>query len=202
MLCDRTSRVSDGRSPPVASNAIDISSPPRMMDRDYPDSNTVHSSTPTSENNSSSSPILHVSSTCKPKLSFSISRLLGDDSNKLDNDHSNRREDSGVSENGGDSSSARTTPASSSSPMMVLTSSAGCCVGYVGQPYFSSASDLKTSCVPVMSPHYDPLQSGANGTVIRVPAHRPAGLSYPGTVSFPWVGSQGMVKDRIPGEFN
>ncbi|KAG8184041.1 hypothetical protein JTE90_011539 [Oedothorax gibbosus] len=206
MLCDRSARV----SPPVATNAIDISSPPRMPDsiRDYhPDSNnTVRSnnSSPTSDNpnSASSSPILHVSSTSssstKPKLSFSISRLLGnEDNNKLDNDsNNNRREDSGVSENGGDSS-ARTTPASSSSPMMVLSSTSGCCVGYVGQPYFSSA-DMKSS---VMAQHYDPMQSGANGTVIRVPAHRPsATMAYPGAVGFPW--SQGMVKDRIPVPFS
>ncbi|GFW44107.1 t-cell leukemia homeobox protein 3 [Trichonephila clavipes] len=216
MLCDRTSRFTDGRSPPVASNAIEVSSPTTriggVVERDFMDSipistNTGHSaSPPTSENHSSSSPVLHTS-TNKPKLSFSISRLLGDDS-KVDNDNNNnhRKEDSRSSTDnnsghGGDSSSARTTPASSTapSPMMGMSSS-GCCVGFPTQSYFSTA-DLKVSSVPVMSPHYDPLQSGANGTVIRVPAHRPGPLSYPTTVSFPWVGSQGMVKDRIPGQF-
>ncbi|GFQ66646.1 t-cell leukemia homeobox protein 3 [Trichonephila clavata] len=216
MLCDRTSRFTDGRSPPVASNAIEVSSPTTriggVMERDFMDTipistNTGHSaSPPTSENHSSSSPVLHTS-TNKPKLSFSISRLLGDDS-KVDNDNNNnhRKEDSRSSTDnnsghGGDSSSARTTPASSTapSPMMGMSSS-GCCVGFPTQSYFSTA-DLKVSCVPVMSPHYDPLQSGANGTVIRVPAHRPGPLSYPTTVSFPWVSSQGMVKDRIPVPF-
>ncbi|GFR04577.1 t-cell leukemia homeobox protein 3 [Trichonephila clavata] len=104
MLCDRTSRFTDGRSPPVASNAIEVSSPTTriggVMERDFMDTipistNTGHSaSPPTSENNSSSSPVLHTS-TNKPKLSFSISRLLGDDS-KVDNDNNNnhRKEDS------------------------------------------------------------------------------------------------------------
>ncbi|GIY90460.1 t-cell leukemia homeobox protein 3 [Caerostris darwini] len=214
MLCDRTSRFTEGRSPPMATNAIEVPSPTTriggVMEREFLDNvplstSTGHSaSPPTSENNSSSSPVLHTSST-KPKLSFSISRLLGDDS-KADNDDNNnhRKEDSRSStdNNGGDSSSARTTPASSTaaSPLMVMSSSGACCTGFPTQSYFSTA-DLKVSCVPVMSPHYDPLQSGANGTVIRVPAHRPGPLSYPTTVSFPWVGSQGMVKDRIPVPF-
>ncbi|XP_035231125.1 homeobox protein EMX2-like isoform X2 [Stegodyphus dumicola] len=210
MLCDRSSRT----SPPVASNAIEVTNVTTriagIMDREYMEQAPMSTATvqstspPTSENNSSSSPVNHSSST-KPKLSFSISRLLGDDS-RQDNDNNHRKEDSRSSTDnnsghGGDSSSARTTPASSSaaSPMMVM-SSGGCCVGLSAQAYFSTA-DLKTSCVPVMTPHYDPLQSGANGTVIRVPAHRPAPLSYPTTVNFPWVGSHGMGKDRIPVPF-
>ncbi|XP_015909792.1 T-cell leukemia homeobox protein 1 [Parasteatoda tepidariorum] len=212
MLCDRTARVGEGRSPPLAANAIDIANPSTriggVLDTDYMDNMTTrHSSPPTSENNSSSSPIMQESST-KPKLSFSISRLLGDDS-KVDSDNNNNhRKDDGRSStdnnsvHGCDSSSARTTPASSTaaSPMMVISSS-GCCPGLNNQPPYFSTSDLKMSTMSGMVPHYDPLQSGANGTVIRVPAHRPAPLSYHTTVSFPWVGSQGIVKDRIPVPF-
>lgn len=161
-------------------------------------SSAGHSPNPNSGDNSSSSPVSHSSS--KPKLSFSISRLLGDESNHQDDNH--RKEDSRYSsDNSGDErqddrdsnqDSARTTPVSSS-PMIISSS---CCSGLTAQAYFTAAADLKASTMPVMA-HYDPLQGGANGTVIRVPAHRPAPLSYPATVNFPWVGSQGMVKDRL-----
>ncbi|XP_054712356.1 homeobox protein HMX1-like [Uloborus diversus] len=209
MLCDRTART----SPPVASSAIEIApnTTARLsgaMDFSDPLSSCAanHSSSPVSENNNSSpSPVLQSSN--KPKLSFSISRLLGSEENNshggeeqdhMDkNDHQDnhcdnggpdhRREDSSRSSN---SSSARTTP---SSPMISM--SGGCCTG---QSYFA---DYKTSMPMMTTQHYDPLQSGANGTVIRVPAHRPAPLTYQTAVSFPWVGSQGMVKDRIPVPF-
>lgn len=199
MLCDRNSRVADARSPPVASNAIDVTSTSTRLcsgqDRDYSDpipmsAMTGHSSSPpVIENHSSSSPISHASSN-KPKLSFSISRLLGDDSTEPQ-ESDNKDNNNSQSSTDNSCSSARTTPAS---PVMV-----SCPAVITSQSYFSPA-ELKASSVPVMAQHYDPLQSGANGTVIRVPAHRPAHLSYPAAVSFPWVGSQGIVKDRIPGK--
>lgn len=196
MLCDRSSHTSDARSPPVATSAVEVASPNLRIctgqDRDYSDHipmstmTSQSSSPPATENHSSSSPILH-GSVNKPKLSFSISRLLGDDSREQDSDN----RDNNISRSSTDNScgSARTTPAS---PVMV-----SCPSIITSQSYYSPT----VSSVPVVvSSHYDPLQSGANGTVIRVPAHRPAPLSYPTAVSFPWAGSQGQFKDRIPGK--
>lgn len=194
MLCDRSSRTSDARSPPVATSSVEVTSPNLRIctgqDRDYSDHipmstmTSQSSSPPATENHSSSSPILH-GSVNKPKLSFSISRLLGDDSREQDSDN----RDNNISRSSTDNScgSARTTPAS---PVMV-----SCPSVITSQSYYSPVSS-----VSVMASHYDPLQSGANGTVIRVPAHRPGPLSYPTAVSFPWAGSQGLVKDRIPGK--
>ncbi|XP_077502559.1 T-cell leukemia homeobox protein 3-like isoform X2 [Amblyomma americanum] len=88
----------------------------------------------------------------KPRLSFSISRLLGDDSE--------RRPD--------------TLLAGGPSPPLVSE-----------MPALVAAAQLS------------PLHLGANGTVIRVPAHRPAplGAAFP---SFPWIGpAHPAVKDRL-----
>lgn len=198
MLCDRSSRVPEARSPPVATSAVEVASPNLRIctgqDRDYSDHipmstmTSQSSSPPATENHSSSSPILH-GSINKPKLSFSISRLLGDDSREQDSDN----RDNNISRSSTDNScgSARTTPAS---PVMVS------CPSVITSQSYYSPTELKVSSMSVMASHYDPLQSGANGTVIRVPAHRPAPLSYPTAVSFPWAGSQGLVKDRIPGK--
>ncbi|KAH8018805.1 hypothetical protein HPB51_012309 [Rhipicephalus microplus] len=87
----------------------------------------------------------------KPRLSFSISRLLGDDSE--------RRPDGGLL--------GPSPPSAAEMPALV------------------AAAQLS------------PLHLGANGTVIRVPAHRPAplGAAFP---SFPWIGpAHPAVKDRL-----
>ncbi|XP_037503775.2 T-cell leukemia homeobox protein 3 isoform X2 [Rhipicephalus sanguineus] len=91
----------------------------------------------------------------KPRLSFSISRLLGDDSE--------RRPDGGL--------------LGPSPPL----------VGAAEMPALVAAA------------HLSPLHLGANGTVIRVPAHRPAPLGAAAAFpSFPWIGpAHPAVKDRL-----
>ncbi|XP_050050367.1 T-cell leukemia homeobox protein 3-like isoform X1 [Dermacentor andersoni] len=91
----------------------------------------------------------------KPRLSFSISRLLGDDSE--------RRPDSALL---------------GPSPPLV------------------SAAEMPAL---VAAAHLSPLHLGANGTVIRVPAHRPAPMGASAAFpSFPWIGpTHPAVKDRL-----
>ncbi|KAL1432533.1 hypothetical protein MTO96_013284 [Rhipicephalus appendiculatus] len=93
----------------------------------------------------------------KPRLSFSISRLLGDDSE--------RRHDGGLL---------------GPSPPLVAAAE---------MPALVAAAQLS------------PLHLGANGTVIRVPAHRPAPLGAAAAFpSFPWIGpAHPAVKDRLQG---
>ncbi|XP_037581115.1 T-cell leukemia homeobox protein 3-like isoform X2 [Dermacentor silvarum] len=91
----------------------------------------------------------------KPRLSFSISRLLGDDCD--------RRPD-------------------------------GALLG--PSPPLVSAAEMPAL---VAAAHLSPLHLGANGTVIRVPAHRPAPMGASAAFpSFPWIGpTHPAVKDRL-----
>ncbi|XP_023216880.1 T-cell leukemia homeobox protein 3-like isoform X2 [Centruroides vittatus] len=121
----------------------------------------------------------------KPKLSFSISRLLGKDRDDKKDDSSSSSFDDSCTQcetyRGGCYGGL-------SPPITTSTSSP---VTRLGQTYLGDKFVLNATT-------YDPLQGGGNGTVIRVPAHRPTPLSY--ASAFPWMGhaTQGLVKDRVP----
>ncbi|CAN8024430.1 T-cell leukemia homeobox protein 3 isoform X2 [Ixodes scapularis] len=100
----------------------------------------------------------------KPRLSFSISRLLGDDDSG--GERPRRPASDGSGHHGGEPSS----------PLM----------GMGEMPAALVAAQLS------------PLHLGANGTVIRVPAHRPAPMNAFPSAAFPWIGPpHPAVKDRL-----
>ncbi|EEC02598.1 hypothetical protein IscW_ISCW002348 [Ixodes scapularis] len=102
----------------------------------------------------------------KPRLSFSISRLLGDDDSG--GERPRRPASDGSGHHGGEPSS----------PLM----------GMGEMPAALVAAQLS------------PLHLGANGTVIRVPAHRPAPMNAFPSAAFPWIGPpHPAVKDRLQG---
>ncbi|CAM1324508.1 tlx (predicted) [Pycnogonum litorale] len=123
------------------------------------------------------------------KLSFSISRLLGEKEDKDDN-------------------SAPSSPASSNGSQIehfmafkkfANSSMASPPIGaYIPVTSLSSAGITSHSLSP-----YDPLFGGAHGTVIRVPAHHPIGMpqfSAAASAAFPWMASRSLaltMKDRM-----
>ncbi|XP_076368925.1 T-cell leukemia homeobox protein 3-like [Tachypleus tridentatus] len=125
----------------------------------------------------------HPHAVTKPKLSFSISRLLGEEKKMEDN----------------------------KSPSLDLELNCMQCDN-PQVSYYESISNLNVTCssglpslhlnsikAPIshnFMPSFDSLTMNGAGSVIRVPAHRPAPLPF--SSAFPWMGpAQPLVKDRI-----
>lgn len=109
----------------------------------------------------------------KPRLSFSISRLLGDEDSAGERPRRPPSGGDGLHHHRGGGPSS---PTSSSSLM--------------------SAVDMPA----LMAAQLSPLHLGANGTVIRVPAHRPSPMGTFPSAAFPWIGpAHPIVKDRLQG---
>ncbi|KAG1702418.1 T-cell leukemia homeobox protein 3 [Nymphon striatum] len=143
-------------------------------------------------------------SSCSPsannKLSFSISRLLGNSEKKEDADKDTA------------STSPSSTPPSSHRHIVGpdvyrkyaenLVFSSSDHSHYSNNIHIDSLSPI--SLHSNSFPLYDPLLGGANGTVIRVPAHRPAAMppfsAAAAAAAFPWMASRSIalsMKDRM-----
>ncbi|GFT35268.1 uncharacterized protein NPIL_138301 [Nephila pilipes] len=150
-------------------------------------------------NNNPSPTPLHSPLVSKPRLSFSISRLLGDEKKR------NSIIPSPVSEgyeDGTDEQGHSTNQHQQMSAMDAMTAVANSCAAAVanGLPP-SLLAEMKAS-VPGMITAFDTLHRAPNGSVIRVPAHRPAPMPYATSAGFPWMGPAGptLVKDRLHGK--
>ncbi|GIY49590.1 uncharacterized protein CDAR_565501 [Caerostris darwini] len=150
-------------------------------------------------NNNPSPTPLHSPLVSKPRLSFSISRLLGDEKKR------NSIIPSPVSEgyeDGTDEQGHGTHQHQHMSTMDAMTAVANSCAAAVanGLPP-SLLAEMKAS-VPGMITAFDTLHRAPNGSVIRVPAHRPAPMPYATSAGFPWMGPGGptLVKDRLHGK--
>ncbi|KAG8184475.1 hypothetical protein JTE90_002322 [Oedothorax gibbosus] len=109
----------------------------------------------------------------KPRLSFSISRLLGDEKKRLP---------SPLSEGGFEDGQTQT-------PLQQHMSAMDAMSAAMGMPLLA---DMK------MPGAFDTLHRAPNGSVIRVPAHRPQPMTAY-AAAFPWMGHAGptLVKDRL-----
>ncbi|GBL72339.1 hypothetical protein AVEN_115280-1 [Araneus ventricosus] len=189
---DSAETVSSSRAG-SANSGRGSSSPPLNSHHLY--SNNISGNT---NNNPSPTP-LHSPLVSKPRLSFSISRLLGDEKKR------NSLIPSPVSEgyeDGTDEQGHGTNQHQQMSPMEAMSAVANSCAAAVanGLPP-SLLAEMKAS-VPGMITAFDTLHRAPNGSVIRVPAHRPAPMPYATTAGFPWMGPAGptLVKDRLHGE--
>lgn len=152
-----------------------------------PTLNSHHLYSNNSNNNNPSPTPLHSPLVNKPRLSFSISRLLGDEK-KRNNIPSPLSEDGSEDQGNGGFISHHQQQLAAMDAMNAVAN---------GLPP-SLLAEMK---VPGMMTAFDALHRAPNGSVIRVPAHRPAPLSY-ATTGFPWMGPGGptLVKDRLHGE--
>lgn len=139
----------------------------------------------------------NTSPTPKPRLSFSISRLLGDEKkrNNIPSPLSEGYDD-------GQDDTGHTHLQQHMSAMDAMSAVANSCAAAVanGLPP-SLLAEMKAS-MPGMITAFDTLHRAPNGSVIRVPAHRPSPMSYATSAGFPWMGPAGptLVKDRLHGE--
>uniref|UniRef100_T1JC39 Homeobox domain-containing protein n=1 Tax=Strigamia maritima TaxID=126957 RepID=T1JC39_STRMM len=141
------------------------------------------------------------------KLSFGISRLLGEDSDR-DRDRDRDREEPLDDE---DDDDAKKTISENSIVVSTQNHMFDAYSASVPRPLpaFLASVSLATGGLSSL-PHYDPLLSGANGTVIRVPAHRPSPLTLGSAYS--WINAMGnaqgpansaqLVKDRLQVPFS
>ncbi|XP_035206082.1 T-cell leukemia homeobox protein 3-like isoform X1 [Stegodyphus dumicola] len=159
----------------------------------------LYSNPSSNNNNNNPSPTpLHSPLVTKPRLSFSISRLLGDEQKQnsipspLSEGYEDGPEDHGHAANNSHHQQQM-------AAMDAMTAVANSCAAAVanGLPP-SLLAEMKAS-VPGMMTAFDTLHRAPNGSVIRVPAHRPAPMPYATAAGFPWMGPGGptLVKDRL-----
>lgn len=154
-----------------------------------PTLNSHHLYNNNSNNNNPSPTPLHSPLVSKPRLSFSISRLLGDE--KKRNSIPSPMSEDGSEEHGLASNSSQQQQLAAMDAMTAVAN---------GLPH-SLLAEMK---VPGMMTAFDALHRAPNGSVIRVPAHRPAPMPYATATGFPWMGPTGptLVKDRLHGKSN
>lgn len=151
-----------------------------------PTLNSHHLYSNNSNNNNPSPTPIHSPLVSKPRLSFSISRLLGDE--KKRNNIPSPLSDDGSEDQGHTINTFHQQQLAAMDAMNAVAN---------GLPP-SLLAEMK---MPGMTA-FDALHRAPNGSVIRVPAHRPAPMPYATAASFPWMGPAGptLVKDRLHGE--